>query len=110
METADEVKNGGEHSWAPPRALVDHISLWFEESVVVPDEFRNLLVQYSHIQPEEVDEHVLCVVSTYICGSCDNVDTYILKIRVTDLGLISSATAPGKFIRTHAWANSASWN
>lgn len=47
----------------PPRAAAAKSHLWFEESVVVPDKFRELLVKYSHIPPEEVDEHVVRVVS-----------------------------------------------
>lgn len=46
-----------------PRAAAAKSHLWFEETVVVPDEFRDLLVKYSHIPAEEVDEHVVRVVS-----------------------------------------------
>lgn len=53
----------GEHYPGPPRASADRIPLWFDESVVVPDEFRDLLVQYSHIPPDDVNEHVIRVVS-----------------------------------------------
>lgn len=48
--------------------------LWFEDSVVVPDEFRNLLVKYSHISPAEVDEHVLQVVSEAPQVTCHHPD------------------------------------
>lgn len=45
-------------------ALAARTHRWFEDTVVVPDEFRALLVEYSHILPDEVDEHVLQVVSS----------------------------------------------
>lgn len=44
-------------------ALAARTHRWFEDTVVVPDEFRTLLVKYSHISPDKVDEHVLQVVS-----------------------------------------------
>lgn len=47
----------------PPGAIAARTQLWYEDTVVVSDEFRDLLVQYSHVQPSEVDEHVLQVVS-----------------------------------------------
>lgn len=56
-------KVAGEHYSGLSRAFTDRIPLWFDESVVVPDEFRELLVQYSHVPPDEVDEHVIRVVS-----------------------------------------------
>lgn len=62
MEGQDKTE-AGERYPGPPRASADRIPLWYEESVVVPDEFRDLLVQYSHIPPDEVDEHVTRVVS-----------------------------------------------
>lgn len=64
MEGHAETKAAvGEQGAGPPRASADRVSLWFEDTVVVPDEFRELLVQYSHIPPDEVDEHIIRVVS-----------------------------------------------
>lgn len=48
-----------------PRATASRSHLWFEDSVVVPDEFRKLLVEYSHIPAEKIDEHVVQVVSLW---------------------------------------------
>lgn len=45
-------------------ALAARTHRWFEDTVVVPDGFRTLLVEYSHISPDKVDEHVLQVVSS----------------------------------------------
>lgn len=36
---------------------------WFRDTAVVPDAFRDLLLEYSHIPPAEVDEHVVRIVS-----------------------------------------------
>lgn len=38
--------------------------LWWEETTTVPDAFRKLLSEYAHIPPEEVDEHVVKIVSS----------------------------------------------
>lgn len=47
----------------PPAATAERSRLWFDETVVVPDAFRALLVNYSHVAPEDVDEHVIEIVS-----------------------------------------------
>lgn len=46
-----------------PAATAERSKLWFEETVVVPDAFRDLLVNYSHIPPGDLDEHVIQIVS-----------------------------------------------
>ncbi|KAJ9145285.1 Methyltransferase [Pleurostoma richardsiae] len=43
----------------PPRAPDETTKKWFDESVVVPAAFSDLLVNYSHIPPSEVDKHVI---------------------------------------------------
>lgn len=57
--------NTGEESEQPAVAATEmpgpHI--WYEETTIVPDAFRKLLVEYSHIPSEEVDAHVVRVVS-----------------------------------------------
>ncbi|KAJ4419499.1 hypothetical protein N0V82_004944 [Gnomoniopsis sp. IMI 355080] len=66
-QTAREPSTGGdttvnEHDQpAPSGATAARSHLWYEETTVVPDAFRKLLVEYSHIQPQEVDEHVVRV-------------------------------------------------
>lgn len=47
----------------PPAATAERSKLWFDETVVVPDAFRDLLVNYSHIPAGDVDEHVIQIVS-----------------------------------------------
>lgn len=47
----------------PPAATAERSKLWFDETVVVPDAFRDLLVKYSHIPAGDVDEHVIQIVS-----------------------------------------------
>lgn len=47
----------------PPAATAERSKLWFDETVVVPDAFRDLLVNYSHVPPGDVDEHVIGIVS-----------------------------------------------
>lgn len=47
----------------PPAATAERSKLWFDETVVVPDAFRDLLVNYSHVAPGDVDEHVIEIVS-----------------------------------------------
>lgn len=47
----------------PPAATAERSKLWFDETVVVPDAFRDLLVNYSHVPPGDVDEHVIQIVS-----------------------------------------------
>lgn len=46
-----------------PAATADRSKLWFDETVVVPDAFRDLLVNYSRIPAADVDEHVVQIVS-----------------------------------------------
>ena len=55
--------NAGPNSWQPPAATAERSKLWFEETVVVPDAFRDLLVNYSGIPAADVDEHVIQIVS-----------------------------------------------
>lgn len=47
----------------PPAATAERSKLWFDETVVVPDAFRDVLVNYSHVPPDDVDEHVIQIVS-----------------------------------------------
>lgn len=47
----------------PPAATAERSKLWFDETVVVPDAFRDLLVNYSRIPAADVDEHVIQIVS-----------------------------------------------
>lgn len=54
--------NQQEQPPAPSGATAARTHLWFEETTIVPDAFRKLLVEYSHIPPEEVDDHVVKVV------------------------------------------------
>ncbi|KAI3396086.1 hypothetical protein diail_503 [Diaporthe ilicicola] len=42
-----------------PAATAERSKLWFDETVVVPDAFRAVLVNYSHIPPADVDDHVI---------------------------------------------------
>lgn len=58
-----EVKAKKSLPEAAPRAAVARTQLWFEDTAVVPDVFRDLLVEYSHIPPGQVDEHIVRVVS-----------------------------------------------
>lgn len=46
-----------------PAATAERSKLWFDETVVVPDAFRDLLMKYSHVPPGDVDEHVIQIVS-----------------------------------------------
>lgn len=60
---AGEGSSTHQHEQPPPSgATAARTHLWFEETTIVPDAFRKLLVEYSHIPPEEVDEHVVKVV------------------------------------------------
>ncbi|KAJ4387287.1 hypothetical protein N0V93_007876 [Gnomoniopsis smithogilvyi] len=54
-ETTEQQQN------EQPNATAARSHLWFEETTIVPDAFRKLLVEYSHIPSEEVDEHVVRV-------------------------------------------------
>ncbi|KAK2608155.1 hypothetical protein N8I77_006783 [Diaporthe amygdali] len=54
--TGGEAGPQAEH---PPAATAERSKLWFDETVVVPDAFRDVLVTYSHIPPGDVDEHVI---------------------------------------------------
>lgn len=47
-----------------PAATAERSKLWFDETVVVPDAFRDLLVNYGRISPADVDEHVIQIVSS----------------------------------------------
>lgn len=46
-----------------PAATAERSKLWFDETVVVADAFRDLLVNYGRISPADVDEHVIQIVS-----------------------------------------------
>lgn len=48
-----------------PAATAERSKLWFDETVVVPDAFRDLLVNYSRTAPADVDEHVIQIVSPH---------------------------------------------
>lgn len=47
----------------PPRASAEKAKQWFDETVSVPDSFRDLLVDYSHVPADKVDSHVVALVS-----------------------------------------------
>ncbi|POS76523.1 methyltransferase [Diaporthe helianthi] len=51
--------NAGPKAGHPPAATAERSKLWFDETVVVPDAFRDLLVNYSGIPAADVDEHVI---------------------------------------------------
>lgn len=55
--------NAGPKAGQPPAATAERSKLWFDETVVVPDAFRDLLVNYSSIPAADVDEHVIQIVS-----------------------------------------------
>lgn len=93
------MSGASEQHWGPPRASADRIPLWFEEKVTVPAEFRDLLVEYSHVPHEEANEHVIRVVSAHFSSHFHQM-----------ADLIPSAIEPGRFTHTHAWVNSDSWN
>jgi SAM-dependent methyltransferase len=59
-QTGDNVAPKAEQR---PAATAERSKLWFDETVVVPEAFRELLVNYSHIPAEDVDEHVIQIVS-----------------------------------------------
>ena len=48
----------------PPRASDEAAQKWFDETTVVDGAFRDLLEKYSHIPAEEVEQHVVGLVST----------------------------------------------
>lgn len=56
--------NAGPKAERPPAATAERSKLWFDETVVVPDAFQDLLVNYSGIPAAEVDEHVIQIVSS----------------------------------------------
>lgn len=62
QSAGDDAVARAEHQLA---ATAERSKLWFDESVVVPEAFRDLLVNYSHIPPADVDEHVIQIVSTH---------------------------------------------
>ncbi|KAG8162469.1 hypothetical protein KVR01_008234 [Diaporthe batatas] len=51
--------DAGPKAWQPPAATAERSKLWFDETVVVPDAFRDLLVRYSGVPAADVDEHVM---------------------------------------------------
>lgn len=53
----------GDNAGPPPAATAERSKLWFDETVVVPDAFRDLLVNYSGIPAADIDEHVIQIVS-----------------------------------------------
>lgn len=59
---SDDAEPQGGHR---PAATAERSKLWFDETVVVPDAFRDLLVNYSRVPPSEVDEHVIQIVSPH---------------------------------------------
>ncbi|KAF3763351.1 hypothetical protein M406DRAFT_261401 [Cryphonectria parasitica EP155] len=61
QSASDAAQQQQSSSFAPPAASAARTHLWFEETTVVPQAFRTLLVEYSHILPEEVEEHVIRV-------------------------------------------------
>lgn len=60
--TGDDAGPGPE-AGNPPAATAERSKLWFDETVVVPDAFRDLLVNYSGVAPGDVDQHVIQIVS-----------------------------------------------
>lgn len=56
--------NVGPNAGHPPAATAERSKLWFDETVVVPAAFRDLLVNYSGIPAADVDEHVIQIVSS----------------------------------------------
>lgn len=65
MNTAPPTGDNAEpKAWQPPAATAERSKLWFDETVVVPDAFRDLLVKYSGIPAADVDEHVIQIVSS----------------------------------------------
>ncbi|KAH8776257.1 hypothetical protein F5883DRAFT_639957 [Diaporthe sp. PMI_573] len=46
-----------------PAATAERSKLWFDETVVVPDAFRNLLLNYSRIPAADVEKHVIQIVT-----------------------------------------------
>lgn len=44
----------------------EHTVKWFDETATVPPQARELLENYSHIPPAEVQDHVVTLVSTTI--------------------------------------------
>lgn len=46
-----------------PAATAERSKLWFDETVVVPDAFRDIMSNYSHIPAADIDEHVIQIVS-----------------------------------------------
>lgn len=59
---AESSPNTEPQEFSPPRAPSDLSKRFFDETVTVPDAFRELLEKYSHVPPGEVDEHVLQLV------------------------------------------------
>lgn len=66
--TGDDAGPGPE-AGNPPAATAERSKLWFDETVVVPDAFRDLLVNYSGVAPGDVDEHVIQIVSPRLAFS-----------------------------------------
>lgn len=103
MATAPPTDDSaGPKSWQPPAATAERSKLWFDETVVVPDAFRDLLVKYSGVPTADVDEHVIQIVSSAALA--------IQMLMTDDRHRKYSATRPGKSTITRAWASSASWN
>lgn len=98
-ESSAEDSNGQQpqqqQQQLPSGASAARSHLWYEETTVVPDAFRKLLIEYSHIPPDEVDEHVIRVVSpmTFLPSS---------PVPKTYLPISPSATKPGPSTLTPA--------
>lgn len=74
----------------------EHTVKWFDETVAVPPQARELLENYSRIPAAEVQDHVITLVSIavfFFSGAGQ---------RAVRLTVTRSATKPGKSGHTHA--------
>ncbi len=86
----------------PPRASHAAALKWFETTTVVSGDFRELLEKYSHIPPEQVDQHVIQLVSAFLLSAALQVQRGAKPA--------TSVIVHGRFTPIHAWASSGSSN